>query len=848
MADRSYKLTLSLSDGSTINAGTITAPQGPNGANGVTFTPSVSESGVLSWTNNGGLTNPSPISIKGPKGDDAVITESDVEGWGFTRNAGTITEIKMNGESKGINGVVDLGTVLTDASKFATSAQGTNADSALSKANTNSTEISTIKTTYQTKTDTTLETTSKTVIGAINEVKGTADNAVQSFEAEATIDNTTGTPTVDVVKSGEGTAPTYTFNFKHLKGADGRQGEAGLVYNKLYSSTINPDIVGSQTITIPTSDFNRIPKTNETFILFNQHGYYLEATVSSITVENNIQVAKCLIVPSKAVNINGTNGIDGKDALVYTELFFGDISADDTWGLSLANFNRTPRVGERFIFFTAKNQYALMSVEKLYGDGMVAAGVYDHSSQYIVSTKGQDGVGVTNATAGTPVIDDEKTTTPITFSLSDGTTKEVNVEAQNGTDGAQGIGVKSITSGTPTVVNDKTNTPITITLTDNTTVDLVVSAENGKDGTSATVTIVQATGQSTTAVMSQKAVTDELNKKANSADLANVATSGSYNDLSNIPVINQDLAASGFTPVANTYYKHTGTTTDLYTNGVIYFYNGTKYASLDGSTAVTEQVTVAVDDWVLDCITYKQVPVNPIESGDNFGVLYFDTTKTPDFSAINAVLSENEDFGLDIISNAGSRSNPYNPELNITVRSFRAGRSMNGTTFTSRQWGIEYYKRSPDEEVETYFYATDELSTALGFAASGWQTARFIDMDVLFVKDTKDYFSTSGGRGFLNWDEYISKDGQWKQVPVGSSTINPFTYRASKTLGTEMNANSVVSLGYNDTASMRECVSACVAIGEVPTDSGNGIIFYSVTKPTQAVNLVVEISETTTNA
>ena len=178
----------------------------------------------------------------------------------------------------------------------------------------------------------------------------------------------------------------------YTKGADGRQGEAGLVYTKLYSSTINPNVVGSQTITIPTSDFNRIPKTNETFILFNQHGYYLEATVSSIALENNIQVAKCLIVPSKAVNINGTNG-------------------------------------------------------------------------------------------------------------------------------AQGIGVKSITSGTPTIVDDKTNTPITITLTDNTTVDLVVSAENGKDGTSETVDIVQATGQSTTAVMSQKAVTDELNKKASTSEV-----------------------------------------------------------------------------------------------------------------------------------------------------------------------------------------------------------------------------------------------------------------------------------------------------------------------------------------
>lgn len=61
-----------------------------------------------------------------------------------------------------------------------------NASSALSKANANATEISTIKTTYQTKTDNTLETTSKTVVGAINEVKGTADSALSKANANAT--------------------------------------------------------------------------------------------------------------------------------------------------------------------------------------------------------------------------------------------------------------------------------------------------------------------------------------------------------------------------------------------------------------------------------------------------------------------------------------------------------------------------------------------------------------------------------------------------------------------------------------------------------------------------------------
>lgn len=41
---------------------------GGGGENGATFTPSVSESGVISWTNDKGLPNPSPVNIKGPQG------------------------------------------------------------------------------------------------------------------------------------------------------------------------------------------------------------------------------------------------------------------------------------------------------------------------------------------------------------------------------------------------------------------------------------------------------------------------------------------------------------------------------------------------------------------------------------------------------------------------------------------------------------------------------------------------------------------------------------------------------------------------------------------------------------
>lgn len=56
------------------------ALQGAKGESGATFTPSVSSAGVLSWTNDKGLTNPSSVNIKGDKGESGkgfeVVTTS----------------------------------------------------------------------------------------------------------------------------------------------------------------------------------------------------------------------------------------------------------------------------------------------------------------------------------------------------------------------------------------------------------------------------------------------------------------------------------------------------------------------------------------------------------------------------------------------------------------------------------------------------------------------------------------------------------------------------------------------------------------------------------------------------
>ena len=68
--DASGHLIITLSDTSTIDAGTA------KGANGTTFIPAVSTAGVLTWTNDGDMENPSPVTINGVSVTNAAINSS----------------------------------------------------------------------------------------------------------------------------------------------------------------------------------------------------------------------------------------------------------------------------------------------------------------------------------------------------------------------------------------------------------------------------------------------------------------------------------------------------------------------------------------------------------------------------------------------------------------------------------------------------------------------------------------------------------------------------------------------------------------------------------------------------
>lgn len=74
-------------------------PRGEQGSPGFVFTPSVSTEGVISWTNDGSLDNPTPINIKGPKGDTGDRGLQGEPGQkGDTGNTGPQGPIGLTGE------------------------------------------------------------------------------------------------------------------------------------------------------------------------------------------------------------------------------------------------------------------------------------------------------------------------------------------------------------------------------------------------------------------------------------------------------------------------------------------------------------------------------------------------------------------------------------------------------------------------------------------------------------------------------------------------------------------------------------------------------------------------------
>ena len=81
---------------------------GATGESGATFTPSVSEAGVISWTNDKGLANPSPVNIKGATGATGATGAAGQSAYAAAQSGGyTDTEANFYADLAAIQGLAD---------------------------------------------------------------------------------------------------------------------------------------------------------------------------------------------------------------------------------------------------------------------------------------------------------------------------------------------------------------------------------------------------------------------------------------------------------------------------------------------------------------------------------------------------------------------------------------------------------------------------------------------------------------------------------------------------------------------------------------------------------------------
>ena len=167
---------------------------------GVTFTPSVSDAGEISWTNDGNLPNPATKSVKGQKGDTGV-SFAGIEYTPSTASGGNNTfKVKYSN-----------GTTGTESYNIKNGVDITSVEEITSDADSGINSITFVKSDGTKVGPVTVKNGSKGLTGTIKSVT-------------ATIDANVGTPQVIAKVEGDKSDADITFEFKNLKGSKGDGG------------------------------------------------------------------------------------------------------------------------------------------------------------------------------------------------------------------------------------------------------------------------------------------------------------------------------------------------------------------------------------------------------------------------------------------------------------------------------------------------------------------------------------------------------------------------------------------------------------------------------------------------
>lgn len=164
---------------------------------GVTFTPSVSDTGEISWTNDGNLPNPAAKSVKGQKGDTGV-SFAGIEYIPSTASGGNNTfKVKYSN-----------GTTGTESYNIKNGIDITSVEEVSSDADGGINSITFVK-------------SDGTKVGPVNVKNGFKGSTGTIKSVTATVDANVGTPQVTAKAEGDPSNADITFEFKNLKGNPG---------------------------------------------------------------------------------------------------------------------------------------------------------------------------------------------------------------------------------------------------------------------------------------------------------------------------------------------------------------------------------------------------------------------------------------------------------------------------------------------------------------------------------------------------------------------------------------------------------------------------------------------------
>ena len=164
---------------------------------GVTFTPSVSDAGEISWTNDGNLPNPATKSVKGQKGDTGV-SFAGIEYTPSIASGGNNTfRVKYSN-----------GTTGTESYNIRNGIDITSVEEAPSDADGGTNSITFVK-------------SDGTKVGPVTVKNGSKGSTGTIKSITATVDANVGTPQVIAKAKGDPSNADITFEFKNLKGNPG---------------------------------------------------------------------------------------------------------------------------------------------------------------------------------------------------------------------------------------------------------------------------------------------------------------------------------------------------------------------------------------------------------------------------------------------------------------------------------------------------------------------------------------------------------------------------------------------------------------------------------------------------